>query len=200
MTTFLLIRHAMCDPVGRSIAGRAPGVHLSELGRAQAERLAQRLAAASLDAVYTSPLERARETAEPLARRLGLTARVVEALGELDFGGWTGRALAELDARADWRRFNALRSIAGAPGGELMLEVQARVVRALEAMRREHPEGRCAVVSHGDVIRGALAHHAGVPLDLFQRLEVGPASVSVLRVTEAEVVVRAVNLAEEPPW
>ena len=200
MTTFLLIRHAMCDPVGRSIAGRAPGVHLNELGRAQAERLAQRLAGVPLDAVYTSPLERARETAEPLARRLGLAVRVVEALGELDFGDWTGRALAELDALGDWRRFNALRSITGAPGGELMLEVQARVVRALEAMRREHPDGRCAVVSHGDVVRGAIAHYAGVPLDFLQRLEVGPASVSVLRVTETEVAVRAINLADEPVW
>jgi probable phosphoglycerate mutase len=200
VTTFLLVRHAMCDPVGRSLAGRAEGVHLNEVGRAQADRLATRLAGVALDAVYSSPRERALETAEPLARSLGLRPCAVEALDELDFGRWTSRTFRELDGDADWERFNHLRSVARIPGGEQMLEVQARVVAVMETMRRAHPEGRCAIVSHGDVIRGTVAHFAGIPLDLMKRLEIAPASVSVLRVTDVEVEIHGVNFSDERSW
>jgi probable phosphoglycerate mutase len=199
MTIYLLVRHGMCDPLGTSIAGRAAGVHLNALGRSQAQRLVQRLTAVPLDAVYSSPLERAVETAEPIAQRRGLELRLLDALGEIDFGTWTGSTLAHLAGDADWHRFNTLRSITRIPNGELMLEVQARALGALEAIRREHPEGRCAVVSHGDVIRGTIAHFAGIPLDLMQRLEIAPASVSVLRVTEKEVAIHGINLSDEAP-
>ena len=193
MTTYLLVRHGMCDPVGKAIAGRAPAIHLNEQGRAQAEELARRLGHVPLDAVYSGPLERARETAEPLARRLGVQVRVVDELDEIDFGEWTGRALAELTPQPAWRRFNSLRSLTRVPAGELMLEVQARTVTALEAIRRVHPEGRCAVFSHGDVIRSVMAHYAGIPLDLAYRLAVEPASVSVLRVWDDGVEIGCIN-------
>ena len=197
MTTFLLVRHALCDPVGQSIAGRSPGVHLNDAGRVQAARLSDRLSAFPIQAVFSAPLERARETAAPLADRLRLPVRTIEALGEIDFGEWTGRSLGELAGQPTWTRFNTLRSLTRVPGGEAMLEVQARAVSAVEEIRRTIPEGQCAVVSHGDVIRGLLAHCAGIPLDLMLRLEISPASVSVLRITEHEISVRAVNVTEQ---
>jgi probable phosphomutase (TIGR03848 family) len=193
MITLLLVRHAMCDPVGRLLAGRAPGVHLNAEGRAQAERLAERLGGLELDGIYTSPLERALETAEPIARRTGCSVEPLAAFTELEFGAWTGCTLAELDGDPVWRRFNAQRSVARPPGGESMLEVQARAVAGLEALRRRHPDGRALVVSHGDVIRSVVAHLAGIPLDLFQRLEISPASVTVVELGEEQVLVRGVN-------
>jgi probable phosphoglycerate mutase len=154
----------------------------------------------TLDAVYSSPRERAVETAEPLAQYHGLRPCVVDALDDVDFGRWTGRTLHELDGEAQWARFNSLRSVARIPGGEQMLDVQARAISALETMRRAHPGGRCAVVSHADVIRGTVAHVAGIPLDLMWRLEIAPASLSVLRITEGDVGIHGVNLSDEPGW
>jgi probable phosphoglycerate mutase len=200
VTTLLLIRHALCDPVGRSIAGRAPGIHLNDVGRAQAERLAVRLTGVALDAVYSSPRERAVETAAVITRDRGCHPVVVDALDDLDFGRWTGRTLRELDGDDEWRRFNSMRSIARIPGGERMLDVQSRALGALEIIRRAHPDGRCAVVSHADVIRGTLAHFAGIHLDLMYRLEIAPASISVVHITESEVAIHGVNFSDEPGW
>lgn len=184
MTTFLLIRHALNDTVGRLIAGRAPGVRLNADGRAQAESLAERLAGLPLTAVYSSPLERARKTAEPLARRHGLEVRISEAFNELDFGGWTGRSLFELEADEHWRRFNSFRSSTRPPGGETMLEAQARMIAGLERLRADSGDAKVAVVGHGDPIRAAVMHYAGIPLDLFLRVEISPASVSVLELSD----------------
>ncbi len=180
MTTFILIRHAATDLIGKTIAGRMPDVHLSATGRAQAERLAERLANAPIRAIYSSPLERARETVAPLAARLGLETKTSDAIGEVEFGDWTGRELRELADLAEWQRFNSFRSGTRAPNGELMLEVQARVVSELERLREWHPTEVVALVSHGDVIKALIAHYAGIPLDLFHRVEISPASVSVI--------------------
>ncbi|MFL5574996.1 MAG: histidine phosphatase family protein [Gemmatimonadaceae bacterium] len=182
MTTFLLVRHATCDPVGRSLAGRAPGVRLDADGRAQAHRLAARLAAAPLAAVYSSPLERARETAAAIAERAGVAVETHDGLTELDVGAWTGRTFAELAPDDLWRRFNSFRGGTRPPRGELMLEAQARAVAALLGLRDRHPSGVVAAVSHADVIKGIVAHVAGIPLDLTHRLEVSPASVSVVTI------------------
>lgn len=192
MTTILLIRHALCDPVGKAIAGRAPGVSLNEIGRGQAERLAERLAELPVDAVYSSPLERALETARPIADRLRLEVREAPGLVELDFGNWTGRTIDELRESAAWQLFNSLRSSSRIPGGELMLEAQARIVAELEGLRACH-DGVVVTVSHGDVIRGAIAHYAGIPLDLMQRLEISPASVSALSFEHGAVRILRVN-------
>lgn len=199
MTTFLLIRHADCDAVGKSIAGRASGVHLNDAGRAQAEALAQRLSGARLDAIYTSPLERARETAEPLGAAIGLAVTAVQGITELDFGSWTGASLTELENEPQWRQFNTLRSITRIPGGELMLEVQARALSALGVLAAEQPEGRIALVTHGDVIRSIIAHYAGIPLDLFQRIEIAPASISIVSVAPDWVSVACVNSTARLP-
>ena len=197
MTTLLLVRHALCDPVGKAVAGRAPGVLLNETGRAQAERLSERLAGLPIEALYSSPLERARETARPIAERLGLEVRLAPELLELDFGEWTGLTFEEVRASAAWQQFNSFRSCTRIPGGELMLEVQARAVAALERLRERHA-GWVVAVSHGDVIRAAIAHYVGIPLDLVQRLEVGPASVSALSFDAGGVRILRLNDTGEP--
>src|SRR5918993_3484461 len=135
MTTFLLIRHALCDPVGISIAGRASGVHLNEAGRQQAAALAGRLGGLPVAAIRSSPLERAMETAEPLAAALGLPVAQDAGLNEVDFGEWTGRTLLELDGLAEWRDFNERRGCARIPGGETMAEVVSRSLATLEQVR-----------------------------------------------------------------
>lgn len=179
--TLLLIRHAACDHVGRRLAGRAPGVHLNDLGRRQAEALAAALTGLAVEAVYSGPLERARETAVVLARYLERPLLPAPGLDELDYGDWTGRTVESLAGDPVWQAFNAARSSTRIPGGESMTEVVARAAAELERLRRAHPEGVAAAVSHGDVIRGVLLHALGVSLDHIHRLEVAPASVSVLR-------------------
>lgn len=193
MTRFLLIRHGMTDLVDRAIAGWAPGVHLNDQGRAQAARLAERLAGAPIKAIYSSPLERARETAEPISRGLGLVTQIIEEVGEIVFGEWTGRELSELGNDPLWRRFNSLRSLTRAPGGETQLETQARMISALERLRDLHPDQTIAVVSHADVIKSAIAHYAGIPLDLIHRIEISVASVSVVEVGENNPRIVCVN-------
>ena len=180
MTTFLLIRHGVTDQLGVVVSGRATGNGLNEEGRRQAADLPGRLQGLPIGAIYSSPLQRTLETAAPLARRLGLEVRTHPQLVEIDYGQWTGAPLAALRADDGWRRYNEQRSRARVPGGEMLLEAQVRAVAALEVIYEAHPEGLVAVVSHGDVIRAAVALYCGVPLDLAHRLEIGPASVSAL--------------------
>src|SRR5688572_27882304 len=132
MTTFLLIRHGETDAIGKSLMGWAPGWRLNNRGKAQAEQLALRLSRLPIRAVYTSPLERAVETAEPIASSHGLTPHVVDDFGEMRFGEWEGLTFEELDRREDWRQFNTVRSRMRAPGGEMMIETQTRMVRQIE--------------------------------------------------------------------
>jgi probable phosphomutase (TIGR03848 family) len=181
MTTYLLIRHALCDPIGQAIAGRSPGVSLNPAGRQQAEALASRLAELPIVAVYSSPLERAVETARPIAERKGVPVEPLQGFNEIDFGEWTGRTLVELDPLPEWQSFNSYRSGSRIPGGETMLEVLTRTLREFERLQLLHPEGSLVViVSHADVLRLAIAHFLGMPLDLLLRLELGPASVSIV--------------------
>ena len=191
--TLFLIRHGQTDWIAKGVAGRLPGVHLNEEGHLQAGRLAARLKALPITAIYSSPLERTRETAAPLAEALGLEVRPCEEATELDFGGWQGARIPELDADPRWRAFNTLRSMTRAPGGELMPEVQTRIVAAIARIRDAHPGGVVALFSHGDVIRSAVAYFAGVPLDLFQRIEIRPASITSLRFNEWGVLILGVN-------
>lgn len=193
MTTLYLIRHAMTDAVGRFLAGRAPGLHLNPEGRAQAAGLAERLAAVPLSHVYTSPLERARETAAPLAARHDLPVETREPLGEIDYGDWTGRPFTALAEDPIWRRYNRLRSLTRIPGGELAAGVQARVAAELAHLAAAHPNGSLALVSHADVVRAALAHCAAIPLDLLLRVEIAPASVSIVVLGEHAPSIRCVN-------
>jgi broad specificity phosphatase PhoE len=180
MTTFLLIRHAHWDGVGRVLAGRLEGVRLSPTGVAEAARLADALRSLELAAVYTSPLERARETAAPLARARGLKAQEESRLLELDFGRWTGELVAALRDDPSWRRFNDERATARIPDGETMAEAVARARDALHDIACRWGDALVAGVTHGDIIRGLVADALGLPLDRMLQLEVDPASVSVL--------------------
>jgi probable phosphoglycerate mutase len=157
---------------------------LNAEGQLQAEELCRRLGDLAISAVYSSPLERALETAAPIAAQQGIP--VVEAAGltEIDFGSWTGKTLQELDRLPEWKDFNIHRSGTRVPGGEGMTDVLARALNEVNRIRAEHdtPEALVTLVSHGDVLRALLAHFLGVPLDLFQRIEISPGSVSVVTV------------------
>jgi probable phosphoglycerate mutase len=196
VTTLLLIRHAANDYLGRAVAGRLPGVHLNAAGRAQAERLAERLAGHRIDRLYSSPLERAQETAQPLTRRLGLEVQTAPEVTEIDFGEWAGRTLAELADLPLWHRFNTYRSGSRAPGGERMLDVQVRLVTFLQRLHAEAAGQTVAVVSHSDPIKAALCYYLGISLDLAPRLEIEPASVTGLALADHGPRVLYINRGE----
>lgn len=186
MTLLHLVRHADHDWIGRGIAGRMD-TSLNETGRAQAEQLGrwfarQRATGQRVTSLWASPLPRTQQTAEPIARALNLPVRTADALLEVEFGAWTGRDFPELDADPEWRRWNGARSLARPPGGETTLEVQARMVGFINRLCADDPQGIHVLVSHGDAIRAAIAYYLGVPIDLFLRIEVSPASISVLAI------------------
>jgi probable phosphoglycerate mutase len=183
MMNLLLIRHAANDWVGERLAGWTPGVHLNNQGRAQVAALVERLAGAPLAAVYSSPLERTMETAQPLAQAHDLVVQRRENLGEARFGEWTGRALNELKDEELWPIVQVYPSGARFPGGESLREVQARLVAELDTIRDSHTGQTVAVVSHSDPIKMAVAHYLGLGLDLFQRLTISPASVTAFAFT-----------------
>ena len=183
-TTFLLIRHGATSHLGHIISGRAPGVHLTDEGRRQAENLLPRLKHLPIQAIYSSPLERTMETAQPLATSLNLTVQENGMFSEFDFGEWTGMRLDDLKSLPLWTLFNSYRSVTRAPGGELMAEVQARAVTELDRLRQVHAGHTIAIFSHADVIKYALAYFAGVSLDIAFRIEIDPASISALAIGE----------------
>jgi probable phosphomutase (TIGR03848 family) len=193
VTTILLIRHGQTDAVDRYIAGTAEGTPLNDEGRRQAERLAAALRDIPLAAVAASPLTRTRQTADPIARTHALQPCIVAGLGEFEFGAWTGARFQDLDRDERWQRFNAVRSLVAPPAGELMLQVQSRAVSALLDLAAAYPDQRVVAVSHGDVIRAALMYFLGIPLDFVHRLEIAPASVSVVMLDGHAPVVRRVN-------
>jgi probable phosphomutase (TIGR03848 family) len=195
----LLIRHALNDWVGERLAGWIPGIGLNDAGRAQAAALARWLAEVPVAAVYSSPLERATETAQLLAEAWNLDVQVREALGEIRFGDWTGRTLKELREEDLWPVVQVYPTGARFPGGESLREAQARVVAQLDAIRDAHPAQTVAVFSHSDPIKMAIAHYVGLPLDLFQRLTIAPASVTALAFTRFGPRLVCLNHAESLP-
>jgi probable phosphoglycerate mutase len=180
MTRVWLIRHGAHDWLGRNLVGRTPGVTLNADGHAQAQRLADALLAISLCAIYSSPLERALETAAPIAEAQQLPVTVDAALHEIDFGEWTNAEFSTLSRDFQWQRWNRERAISSAPGGESMRGVQQRIVLALENLLSRHEGGDIAVVSHGDVLKAALLWHLGLQLDLIHSIELGPGALSVV--------------------
>jgi probable phosphoglycerate mutase len=180
-TTFFLVRHAAHDRLGRVLCGRMAGVSLGEIGRAQALKLAERVSRETIAAVYTSPLERARETAAPIAARLGLDLQIAPEIDEIGFGDWSGLTFDELGRDPRWASWNTARSVARPPGGgETMLEAQARAVGFVESLRDRHRDGAAALVSHSDLLKAILAYFLGLSLDFIGRFEIGPASLSTL--------------------
>jgi probable phosphomutase (TIGR03848 family) len=193
VTRFLLIRHGLNLFGGERIAGRTPGVNLSPDGSREAEQLVERLHGVPLEAIYSSPMERTLQTAQPLAAQRGLALQTWDDLIEIDYGDWTGAALADLRGRLRWTRWNSFRSGQRVPNGESMIGVQARIVSALIGLSERHGDASVAVVSHGDVIKAAIAHCLGSPLDLLLRIEISTASVSVVDFTGDGPYVRCVN-------
>lgn len=159
-------------------------MHLNEEGRAQAEKLAERLKSIPIDAIYCSPLERTVETVLPLANLFGLTLHTSEKLLEIDIGDWTGCEPRQLADDPLWQRYSTFRSGTRPPNGELIVEVQHRMVTDVERLRKEYPQGTVAISSHADPIKTVLAHYAGVPLDFIPRLEISPASVSIISIND----------------
>ncbi|RNI31341.1 histidine phosphatase family protein [Rufibacter latericius] len=197
MTKLLLIRHATTDSVGKRLSGRTPGVSLNEEGKEQARQLTQQLSKIPLDALYTSPLERTLQTADYLAQSHGIEPIIDEAFLELNFGEWTNRTFEELAGDPDFQRFNTFRSCTRVPGGEMMLEAQARFMAGLQKLCAKHPHETVAVVSHSDLIKAAVAYYAGIPLDMFQRLEISPASVTIIEVYEETARILLINSTGE---
>jgi broad specificity phosphatase PhoE len=193
MTVFHLVRHGEHVLAGRVLAGRTPGVGLSEKGRAEIASVAARLAGEKIAALYSSPLQRTKETAEILSARLDLPVGYREDVIELDFGEWTGLTFDQVRADRRWELWRTCRSISAVPGGESMRQVQDRVVNALFDLRQTHPNGTVAIVSHGDVIRAALLFALGMPLDFYSRIEVGLASISTIRIDDSGIRVAALN-------
>jgi probable phosphomutase (TIGR03848 family) len=200
VATIVLVRHATTAATGKRLGGWTPGVHLDEAGVAQAAATAERLADLPVVAVYASPLERTRETAQAIARTHGLRVRIRRGIGEVDYGAWTDLPLAQLRRRKLWSTIQRTPSRVTFPDGESIRAAQARAVDTIEQLAAEHGDDTIVVVSHADVIKAVLAHHLGMPLDTFQRLVVAPASVSVLHLAVgAAPVVERCNDTGVPP-
>lgn len=157
-------------------------MQLTPAGERQATGLAERLSCVRLDAVHTSPRERARRTAESIAARTAAPLEVIDALDEIDYGDWTGAEFDALEGDPLWRRWNALRGSATPPGGESMAVAQARVVAHAEAIARDRPGAQVAVVSHCDILRALVAHYLGLPLDNLLRFDIDTASISRIEI------------------
>ena len=180
----VLARHAVTHQTGPMLSGRLPGIDLSDTGRDQARRLGERLAGLAVAAVYASPIERTTQTAEAVAGHHGLPVRPLPGVIEADYGEWTGGQIAELAKTDLWKTVQRVPSRARFPSGESIAEMQSRMVAALEAVVAEHAGDLIVVVSHADPIKAAIAHFTGVHLDLFQRIVVSPASVTVFELGE----------------
>jgi probable phosphomutase (TIGR03848 family) len=204
MATLILLRHGRTSAnASGTLAGRTPGVLLDDLGRSQAERAGDRLAVVPLADLVSSPLERCQETARAVARRQPDRPRVHtdKGLTECDYGEWQGRPLKELARQALWKTVQANPSAATFPGGESLPQMQARAVDAVRrrdaSLTAAHgPDAVWLAVSHGDVIKSVIADALGMHLDLFQRINVDPASISVIRYTESRPYVLATNTHE----
>lgn len=170
-----------------------PGVPLSAEGQAQAAALADWFAGHPANALVSSPMQRAQETAAPVADRLGLQVTLDPAWTEIDFGTWTGQRFDALAPDPVWQRWNRARSLAVPPGGEAMHAAQSRALTALDRLRTAHAGQAVAVFSHADVLKSVIAAALGLPLDALHRFRVGPASISTLVLFEDAVEVAAIN-------
>jgi probable phosphoglycerate mutase len=198
----LLVRHGSTATTGTELPGRASGLHLSDAGRAQADAVAARIAAPTsgngrkrrgVAAVYSSPLERTRETAAPIADATGRHVQVDDGLLELDIGDWTGLDLKAARKRPEWATIQRYPSGFTFPGGESFVDMQARIVACVERLRSAHPGDTIVAVSHADPIRAAVAHAMGTHLDLFQRVVISPCSLTAIAYGAGGPMVLTVN-------
>lgn len=189
MPLIFLIRHGENEYTRTGkLAGWTKGVNLNEAGRKQAEGLVERLKGAPIKHIYASPLERTQETAAPLAAARGLKVEIRPGLGEVQFGQWTGKSLKVLSRTKLWKVVQQLPSAMQFPEGETMRGAQLRMVDAINEIARAHssPKAVVAIFTHSDPIKLAVAHYLGMPLDLFQRIMISTASVTVLRLGQGQ--------------
>ncbi|HJR44442.1 MAG TPA: MSMEG_4193 family putative phosphomutase [Actinomycetota bacterium] len=198
MTTIYLVRHAVTSHTGHKLTGWMEGVHLTEEGREQAERTAALLAEVPFKAVYSSPIDRTIETARIVALPHKLDVKINDQIGEVRYGKWTNRSLKALVRTKMWATLQRWPSSVRFPEGETLREVQARAVEGIEQLREMHPRDPICVVSHGDTIKLIVAHYLGVHIDLFQRIFIGPASVSVLNVSPYGPQILSLNAMPVP--
>jgi probable phosphoglycerate mutase len=193
-TMVLLVRHGLTPTTGVKLPGRARGLHLSDEGRRQAEGAAARIAKiAKVVAVYSSPLERARETAQIIAKARNMAVRIERGLLEIDIGRFQGLALKDAAQRPEWKAIQQHPSGFRFEGGESFTEMQARVTGAIARMVARHAGRIVVAVSHADPIKAAVAHALGTPLDLFQRIVIGTASISAIAYSPSGAAVLTVN-------
>jgi probable phosphoglycerate mutase len=190
----LFVRHGQTGTTGQLLPGRSPGLHLADAGKAQAQAVADAIAKLSkVDAVYSSPLERARETAAPIAAARGLKVQIERGLLELDVGDWTGEELKKLRRTPEWKVVQRYPSGFRFPSGESFVELQARIVAAIDRIVAAHPGGTVVAVSHADTIKAAVVHALGAHLDHFQRVTISPCSVTAVAYGEFGPMVLNVN-------
>ncbi len=190
----LFVRHGQTPTTGATLPGRAPGLHLADTGREQAEAAAARIAVlSSIAAVYASPMERTRETAAPIARARKLRVRQAKGLIECDFGRWTGRKLSELRKLESWQTVQRYPSGFTFPGGESFSEMQTRSVDCVHQLVDQHRGQTIVAVSHADVIKAIVASATGTHLDLFQRIVVSPCSITAILYSTSGPMVLTVN-------
>lgn len=190
----LYVRHGHTPTTGKVLPGRARGLHLSEAGESQARAVADRLSVLDkVTAVYSSPLERTRETAGFIAHRLGLKVTTDRGLIEVETGEWTGRELQSVRKEAAWKAVQLYPSGFRFPEGETFLDIQSRIVSTVERLCRSHQGETIVVVSHADPIKCAVAHALGVHLDLFQRIAISPCSVTAVAYGSVGPMVLTVN-------
>ena len=193
-TIVLLVRHGQTPTTGKVLPGRAPGLHLADAGRAQAQAVADRIATLKrVDAVYSSPLERAKETAAPIARARRLRVAVERGLLECDFGDWTGGELKALAKLPEWKTVQRYPSGFRFPGGESFTEMAARTQDAVAKLAARHRGGVAVAVSHADPIKAVVADALGTHLDLFQRIIISPCSVTAILYGDSGPAVLTVN-------
>jgi broad specificity phosphatase PhoE len=179
VTRLYLVRHGTHALVGRALAGRMPGVHLSPEGQAEAVRLAGHFADRDVTTILSSPLDRCRETVQLIAERLALPVELSEALNEIDCGEWTGKSFDALADDPRWHAWNGERHRASVPNGEIMVDVQRRVMGLVETLGAIDREP-AILVSHSDVIKAVIQNVLGSPLERHDRLEIDPASITTV--------------------
>ena len=198
-TTVLLVRHGQTPTTGKVLPGRAKGLHLADEGKRQAEIAAARIGELKrVDAIYSSPLERAKETAAPISAARGLKTTIDRGLLECDFGDWTGAELKKLMKLPEWQTVQRAPSTFTFPGGESFTAMQNRIVGAIDRLRAAHPGGTIVCVSHADTIKAAVAHALGTHIDLFQRIVISPASITAITWGPGGPAVLAVNSTGRP--
>ena len=197
-TTIYFVRHGLTSHTGHRLTGWMEGVHLTEAGQRQAQAAADRLSKVPLKAIYSSPIDRTMETAGFIARSHGLRVRKRKGIGEVYYGKWTNRPFRSLVNTKLWTVVQHYPSGARFPDGETLRETQTRALEDIEKLREAHPKDKICCVSHADVIKLVAAHYLGMHIDLFQRIDISPGSLTVISLGDFGPRVHAVNTVPVP--